>query len=330
MRFSLAKFICHRRDRAGMWEGVGWRSWSEGALTITSSRFLLSKTWKQRLSNWWPLPAQSQSRSCEPGTCSVHHRPLKKTYLKRINWDRFTNVLRKRLGPTPTFRRVAEIDRGAEFMTSAIKGSLEASTPRHDLKRAPQASLPDSILRHAWQISRDPVDKANWSRKVHAVHEIVQEYRNSVWEDKIESLCVEDRSLWRMMRNLMPGAFQSICERHSQIPRHQVGTVYGRHGSSSGVVLVERRLQTHLTQLKGINVEKSAAELFTWKSKFYRPAPLQMFEEQIRWANNVKYLGLILDTKLTWRSTLSTRNGQTLYKQLLSSTLSYACPAWGH
>nr|CAD7203137.1 unnamed protein product [Timema douglasi] len=124
----------------------------------------------------------------------------------------FTNVLRERLGPTPTFRTAAEIDHGAELITSAIKGSLEASTPRHRPKRAPQASLPDSILRHvreknrlrkAWQVSRDPVDKANWSRKVHAVREMVREYRNSVWEDKIESLCVQDRSLWQMTRNLM-------------------------------------------------------------------------------------------------------------------------------
>nr|CAD7409541.1 unnamed protein product [Timema cristinae] len=138
--------------------------------------------------------------------------PPEKPDLKRTDWDRFTNVLRERLGPIPTFRTAAEIDRGAEFITSAIKGSLEASTPRHRPKRAPQASLPDSILRHvreknrlrkAWQISRDPVDKANWSRKVHAVREMVREYRNSVWEDKIESLCVQDRSLWQMTRNLM-------------------------------------------------------------------------------------------------------------------------------
>nr|CAD7411082.1 unnamed protein product [Timema poppensis] len=138
--------------------------------------------------------------------------PPEKPNLKRTDWDRFANVLRERLGPTPTFRTAAEIDHGAELITSAIKGSLEASTPRHRPKRAPQASLPDSILRHvreknrlrkAWQVSRDPVDKANWSRKVHAVREMVREYRNSVWEDKIESLCVQDRSLWQMTRNLM-------------------------------------------------------------------------------------------------------------------------------
>nr|CAD7396222.1 unnamed protein product [Timema poppensis] len=67
--------------------------------------------------------------------------------------------------------------------------ALEASTPRHRPRRAPQASLPDFILRHvqeknrlrkAWKISRNPADKANWSRKVHV-----------------------DRTLWQMTRNLM-------------------------------------------------------------------------------------------------------------------------------
>ncbi|CAG2058629.1 unnamed protein product [Timema podura] len=85
-------------------------------------------------------------------------------------------------------------------------------TPRHRPKRVPQASLPDSILRHVreinrlrktWQISRDLVDKPNWSRKVHVVREMIQEYRNSVWEDKVESLCVQGRSLRHMTRNLM-------------------------------------------------------------------------------------------------------------------------------
>nr|CAD7197769.1 unnamed protein product [Timema douglasi] len=33
---------------------------------------------------------------------------------------------------------------------------------------------------------------------------------------------------------------------------------------------------------------------------FYRPAPLRLFREQIRWTDSVKHLGLTLDTKLTW------------------------------
>ncbi|CAG2057602.1 unnamed protein product [Timema podura] len=98
----------------------------------------------------------------------------------------------------------------------------------------------------------------------------------------------------------------------------------------------------------GSSVQLSTAVFFTWKRKCYRPAPLQLFGEQIRWADSAKYLGLTLDTKLTWRlhcterltkakqrlgilgpllnrrSALSTRNGLTLYKQLLRPILDYA------
>nr|CAD7602932.1 unnamed protein product [Timema genevievae] len=70
---------------------------------------------------------------CDPNAECV--RPTRRTSFHCE--DRFTNVLRERLGPTPTFRKAAEIDRGAEFITYAIKGSLEASKPRHRPKMVP-------------------------------------------------------------------------------------------------------------------------------------------------------------------------------------------------
>nr|CAD7434834.1 unnamed protein product [Timema monikensis] len=225
--------------------------------------------------------------------------PPEKPDLKRTDWDRFTNVLRERLGPTPTFRTAAEIDRGAEFITSAIKGSLEASTPRHRPKRTPQASLPDSILRHvreknrlrkAWQISRDPVDKANWSRKVHAVREMVREYRNSVWEDKIESLCVQDRSLWQMTRNLM------------RVPAPRPPIV-----SRNGVANSDQ--------------EKADALAEHLEAQF---VPTDNPSDPVHVAHVAQVISAVS------RSALSTRNGLTLYKQLLRPILDYACPAWGH
>nr|CAD7199313.1 unnamed protein product [Timema douglasi] len=112
--------------------------------------------------------------------------------------------------------------------------------------------------------------------------------------------------------------------------RHQVGTVCGRHGSSSGVVV----------RVAGGAVTPDAPG-----------AVGELFGEQIRWTNSAKYLGLMLDIKLTWRihcterlnkvrqrlrilgpllnkrSGLSTRNGLTLYKHFLKPILDYAFPA---
>jgi hypothetical protein len=79
---------------------------------------------------------------------------------------------------------------------------------------------------------------------------------------------------------------------------------------------------------------------------------VNLFREPIPWVNDARYLGVILDKRLTWlkhidqvrkkaaqrlgilgpllnrRSGLSTRNGVLLYKQLIRPLMDYACPVW--
>jgi len=74
--------------------------------------------------------------------------------------------------------------------------------------------------------------------------------------------------------------------------------------------------------------------------------------EPIKWVDTTRYLGVTLDTRLTWlphinqfrkktaqrmgmlgplfnrKSDLSVRNGVLLYKQLIRTIMDYACPAW--
>ena len=100
-----------------------------------------------------------------------------------------------------------------------------------------------------------------------------------------------------------------------------------------------------------INVSKSTAMLFT-RSCIQKCWPLQVFEEPNLWVNAACYLGVILDTWLTWsshidpvrkkaaqrlvmlvpllhrRSGLSIRNGVLLYKQLTCPMMDYGCPIW--
>ena len=75
-------------------------------------------------------------------------------------------------------------------------------------------------------------------------------------------------------------------------------------------------------------------------------------DEPIQWVDTTRYLGVTLDTRLTWsphtdqvrkraaqrmgmlgpllnrKSDLSVRNGVLLYKQLIRPMMDYACPAW--
>jgi hypothetical protein len=50
-----------------------------------------------------------------------------------------------------------------------------------------------------------------------------------------------------------------------------------------------------------INVSKSTAMLFT-RWRIQKPRPVQVFGEPILWVDAARYLGVILDTRLTWSS----------------------------
>jgi len=85
----------------------------------------------------------------------------------------------------------------------------------------------------------------------------------------------------------------------------------------------------------------------TWHTR-----PVTHFREPIEWVDTTPYLGVTLDTRLTWsphidqvrkrtarrmgmmgpllnrKIDLSARNGVLLYKQLIRPLMDYACPAW--
>jgi hypothetical protein len=98
-----------------------------------------------------------------------------------------------------------------------------------------------------------------------------------------------------------------------------------------------------------IKVSKSIAMLFT-RRRIQKPRPVQHFGEPILWVDAARYLGVILDTRLTWsshidqvrkkaaqrmgvlgpplyrRSGLSIRIG--VCKDLLRPIMDYGCPVW--
>jgi hypothetical protein len=102
-----------------------------------------------------------------------------------------------------------------------------------------------------------------------------------------------------------------------------------------------------------INVSKSTAIIFARAGRrFIQPRPVTLFGESIQWVDTTRYLGVTLDTRLTWsghivhvtkrtsqrmgmlcpllnrRSDLYFRNGVLLYKQLIRPMMDYACPVW--
>lgn len=127
----------------------------------------------------------------------------------------------------------------------------------------------------------------------------------------------------------------------------------------NSTVRIRYALQNHINQIEewldrwkvDINVSKSCAVYFSRKKK--KPHLLHMYGTPIPWSNEAKYLGVILDKRLTWRphldmiktkfrkarfslisllgrrSPIEVKIKLLMYKVLLRPIITYAAPIWG-
>ncbi|KAL1448075.1 hypothetical protein WDU94_003663 [Cyamophila willieti] len=123
-----------------------------------------------------------------------------------------------------------------------------------------------------------------------------------------------------------------------------------------------RTLQTHLDKLAAyyktwkikINVDKTEGITFTnlHKTKTSNNQNIRFEGKPLNWKSEVKYLGCVLDTRMTWKkhveyaaskatkglgplyhlinqnSKLATKHKTLLYKTIIQPVLNYACPVW--
>ncbi|GBO27381.1 RNA-directed DNA polymerase from mobile element jockey [Araneus ventricosus] len=100
-----------------------------------------------------------------------------------------------------------------------------------------------------------------------------------------------------------------------------------------------------------INADKTEAVMF---SNAIIPPPIKIYNQNIPWSQQCKYLGVILDKRLTWKphclhikkkfrdiskkfypliarnSKMNRNNKLLIYTAYLRPVLSYACPVWGY
>ena len=133
------------------------------------------------------------------------------------------------------------------------------------------------------------------------------------------------------------------------------------YSSSTDAETVTKNIQDHLNDIQKwgdkwkikLNPQKSTAVLFT-NRRPKTPGNLKLYGNNIPWSPSIKYLGVILDRKLTWNSHITSKlqqgyqrlkilypllNRQSslswkcsilLYKQILRPLLLYAVPVWGN
>jgi hypothetical protein len=131
--------------------------------------------------------------------------------------------------------------------------------------------------------------------------------------------------------------------------------------TSRNPTLLVSHLESYLNNLQpllsewriAINVSKSTAIIFVRAGRrIIQPRQVTLFGEPMEWVDTALYLGVTLDTCLTWsphtdqvrkrasqrlgmlgpllnrKNDLSARNGVLLYKKLIRPMMDYACPAW--
>lgn len=125
--------------------------------------------------------------------------------------------------------------------------------------------------------------------------------------------------------------------------------------------LVVRNLKTHMQQLTDwydkwkIKLNTNKTQIINISRKRDRPAtPFTINNSEIEWRNDVKYLGITIDHKLTWKkhiertrnkalktfiklyplfaedSRLNYKNKLTIYKLYILPIIMYGATAWGH
>jgi hypothetical protein len=104
------------------------------------------------------------------------------------------------------------IDTWVENFSGAVLEALAASTPKRRPRVNQRPPVPAGIrdeirlknlLRRQWQVTRDPILKAEVNRLQRTVTRQLNEWRNDHWSATLESLDLEDQSLWRMTKWMM-------------------------------------------------------------------------------------------------------------------------------
>jgi hypothetical protein len=143
---------------------------------------------------------------------SSFHTPPARSDFKRTDWSKFQTHLEAETPFDPELLDGMAIDTCVENFSGAVLRALADSTPKCRPRDDPRPPIPAGIqdeirlknrLRRQWQVTRDPVLKAEVNRLQRSVTIRLNEWRNDQWGATLESLTPEDQSLWKMTKRVM-------------------------------------------------------------------------------------------------------------------------------
>lgn len=149
-----------------------------------------------------------------------------------VDYEFFKETLQSTVGPVPSIHSVEEIDIAVEHLEQKMLEAKSTATRSESLRKRRDV-LPQDIrdlirernrARKRYHRTLAPEDRTEKNRLIAEVRRQLAEYREETWNNRLESLATEDKSLWRM----------------TKILRHKRTTMPPIHGTT-GVVFTEKQ-----------------------------------------------------------------------------------------
>ncbi|GFV07515.1 putative RNA-directed DNA polymerase from transposon X-element [Trichonephila clavipes] len=217
---------------------------------------------------------------------------------------------------------IDNLDQVVQNFSNIVTDAINTSTSTRVIKTT-HLRLPINIreliktknrFRKLWNNTRYPPYKREVNALVRQIRQIeINEQKNRTWKNFLSTLNVEDNSLYQLHKR--------ITKKHTVIPplhgpsdHPTVSTCLFADDSAAltqGVHLnyTIKAMQKYLDTLEkwltdwriAINVEKSQAIVFRKWGVIDPQTELTLFENNIQWVPVVRYLGLHIDSRLTYK-----------------------------
>lgn len=137
------------------------------------------------------------------------NRRLNPPLQRSINFSKFHDHLQSNYGPLPNIKTPNEMEEAVSNFTAKFQEAIDYASFERPFPQQPP--IPMEIVdliaeknraRRISRRTRHPIDKATTNRLSHEVKYALRNFRNSQWEQTLQSLTTEDNSLWRMSKAL--------------------------------------------------------------------------------------------------------------------------------
>lgn len=126
----------------------------------------------------------------------------------RVNWDMFKSHLAESFGEVAPIETVEDLERSVADFEGKILASLDEATTRIPVppsgRRIPREILDligeKKAARSRATRTRVPADRTRYNFLTRKVRQALQDFRNVSFQERLQSLCTEDNSVWRMSK----------------------------------------------------------------------------------------------------------------------------------